>query len=63
MVLEKTLESPLDYKEIKPVTPKGNQYFKVSFPFIPLFYEVETVTSQSRFTCSETVEMEDFIIN
>ena len=25
MVLEKTLESPLDYKEIEPVNPKGNQ--------------------------------------
>ena len=25
MVLEKTLESPLDFKEIKPVSPKGNQ--------------------------------------
>ena len=25
MVLEKTFESPLDYKEIKPVNPKGNQ--------------------------------------
>ena len=25
MVLEKTLESPLDHKEIKPVNPKGNQ--------------------------------------
>ena len=25
MVLEKTLESPLDYKEIKPVNSKGNQ--------------------------------------
>ena len=24
-VLEKTLESPLDCKEIKPVHPKGNQ--------------------------------------
>ena len=24
MVLEKTLESPLDYKEIQPVIPKGN---------------------------------------
>ena len=24
-VLEKTLESPLDCKEIKPVKPKGNQ--------------------------------------
>ena len=24
MVLEKTLESPLDNKEIKPVNPKGN---------------------------------------
>ena len=26
MVLEKTLKSPLDSKEIKPVSPKGNQY-------------------------------------
>ena len=25
LVLEKTLESPLDFKEIKPVHPKGNQ--------------------------------------
>ena len=25
MVLEKTLESPLDFKEIKPVNPKGKQ--------------------------------------
>ena len=25
VVLEKTLKSPLDYKEIKPVNPKGNQ--------------------------------------
>ena len=24
MVLEKTLESPLDYKAIKPINPKGN---------------------------------------
>ena len=30
MVLEKTLESPLDCKEIKPVNPKENQ----SWPFI-----------------------------
>ena len=25
VMLEKTLESPVDYKEIKPVHPKGNQ--------------------------------------
>ena len=25
MVLEKTLESPLDYKELQPVHPKGDQ--------------------------------------
>ena len=25
MVLEKALESPLDYKEIQPVHPKGDQ--------------------------------------
>ena len=28
MVLEKTLESPLDSKEIKPVNPKGIQFLK-----------------------------------
>ena len=27
MVLEKTLESPLDGKEIKPVDPKGNKHW------------------------------------
>ena len=26
VVLEKTLESPLDWKEIKPVNPKGNKF-------------------------------------
>ena len=25
MVLEKTVESPLDYKEIQPIHPKGDQ--------------------------------------
>ena len=28
VLLEKTLESPLDSKEIKPVNPKGNQPWK-----------------------------------
>ena len=27
VVLEKTLESPLDCKEIKPINPKGNQFW------------------------------------
>ena len=27
MVLEKTLESPLDCKEIQPVRPKGDQFW------------------------------------
>ena len=27
MVLEKTLESPLDCKEIQPIHPKGDQYW------------------------------------
>ena len=39
VVLEKTLESPLDYKEIQPVHPKGNQ----SWMFIGRTYvEAET---------------------
>ena len=28
MVLEKTLEGPLNYKEIQPVHPKGNQAWR-----------------------------------
>ena len=28
-MLEKTLQSPLDSKEIKPVNPKGNEPFRV----------------------------------
>ena len=37
VVLEKTLESPLDCKEIQPVHPKGNQYWIIigkSFSFM-----------------------------
>ena len=30
MVLEKTLESPLDHKEIQLVNPKGNQHTEYS---------------------------------
>ena len=30
MVLEKTLETPLDYKEIQPVHPKGDQFWVFS---------------------------------
>ena len=29
MVLEKTLESPLDSREIQPVNPKGNQKYSL----------------------------------
>ena len=29
MVLEKTLENPLDCKEIKPVIPKGNSQYSL----------------------------------
>ena len=34
MVLEKTLESPLDCKEIKPVNPKENQYSEAKIPIL-----------------------------
>ena len=40
MVLEKTLESPLDYKDIQPVHPKGDQ----SWVFIGrINFEAETL--------------------
>ena len=32
MVLEKTLESPLNCKEIQSVHPKGNQYLNIGSP-------------------------------
>ena len=38
VVLEKTLESSLDYKEIQPVHPKGDQ----SWVFEGLIFEAET---------------------
>ena len=31
VALEKTLESPLDSKQIKPVNPKGNLMLKLSY--------------------------------
>ena len=37
VVLEKTLESPLDCKEIQPVHPKGNQSWKVTVTFTESF--------------------------
>ena len=33
MVLEKTLESPLDCEEIQPVHPKGDQFWDEETPF------------------------------
>ena len=33
MVLEKTLESPSDSKEIQPVHPKGNQLLKLKLQY------------------------------
>ena len=40
MVLKKTLESPLDSKEIKPVYPKGKQLY-YNFANFTLFYVIE----------------------
>ena len=50
VVLEKTLESPLDYKEIQPVHPKGNQ----SWMFIGR-KDVEAETSNTLATWCEEV--------
>jgi len=53
-MLEKTLESPLDYKDIKPVNPKWNQPWifigmsdaKAEAP-IPLLPDVKWITETS----------------
>ena len=37
MVLKKTLESPLDFKEIKPVNSKGNHCIILVFVFLAYF--------------------------
>ena len=42
MVLEKTLESPLDCKEIKPVNPKKKKKISPEFSLEGLIAEVET---------------------
>ena len=58
LVLEKTLESPLDCKEIKPVNPKGNQ----SWIFIGRTYAEATILwhlMQSRLI--EKTFREDFL--
>ena len=34
VVLEKTLESPLDCKEIKPVNPRGNQHYEYEYSYL-----------------------------
>ena len=52
MVLEKTLESPLDCKEIQPVHPKGDQ----SWVFIGRTdAEAETLTSVFFSSCDSVV--------
>ena len=38
MVLEKTLESPLNCKEIQPVHPKGNQPWTDAEPEVLMFW-------------------------
>ena len=63
MVLEKTLESPLDCKEIKPVHPKGNQ----SWIFLgstdaeaetPIFWLPDALTHWKRPWCWERLMAE-----
>ena len=41
VVLEKTLESPLDFKEIEPVNPKGNQPFQYSLEGLMLKLQLQ----------------------
>ena len=50
MVLEKTLESPLDYKEIKMVNPKGNQ---------PWIFTGRTDTETQYFTLHNLMQRAD----
>ena len=48
MVLKKTLETPLDCKEIQPVNPKGNQYSSVqSLSHVQLFATPLTTSCQA----------------
>ena len=53
VVLEKTLERPLDYKEIQPVHPKGNQVQCWSWNSNTLATWWEELTCWKRFWCWE----------
>ena len=65
VLLEKTLESPLDCKEIKPVNPKGTQSWKFigntdagSWNFNTLATSREELTHWKRHWCWETLKAE-----
>ena len=45
VVLETTLESPLDYKEIKPVNPKGNQPWNIHWKDCCLSWSSNTLAT------------------
>ena len=47
-VLEKTLESPLDNKQIKPVNPKGNQTWIFTEAEVPILWPLDV---KSRLIC------------
>ena len=64
MVLEKTLESPLDSKEIKPVNPKGNQpYYSLELLMLKLKLQyfghlMQRVDSFEKTQCWERLKSE-----
>ena len=53
MVLEKTIESPLDCKEIQPVRSKGDQSW-VFFEYESLFFGAAKITADS--DCSHEIK-------
>ena len=61
VVLEKTLESPLNYKEIQPVHPKGDQSWKFigrtySEAETPILWSPDGKTSLEKTWCWERLE-------
>ena len=60
MILEKTLETPLDSKEIKPVNPKGNQpEYSLEGLMLRLKLQYSSCDGKSRLIGKEPEDRED----
>ena len=63
MVLEKTLESPLDCKEIQPVHPKGDQFWVfIGRPDVEAEIPILSISLQSTMSLSRDSDNKSNVI-